>query len=38
MLHEKIDHLILNQQQDLLEIQQVQLEIMKDIMEKLEKQ
>ena len=38
MLHEKIDHLIMNQQQDLLEIQQVQLEIMKDIMEKLEKQ
>ena len=38
MLHEKIDHLIMNQQQDLLEIQQVQIEIMKDIMQKLEKE
>ncbi len=36
MLHEKIDHLIMHQQQELLEIQQVQIDIMKDIMQKLE--
>ncbi len=35
MLHEKIDHLIINQQETLLEIQQVQIEMMTDIMEKL---
>lgn len=31
-LHEKIDHLIIHQQRDLFEIQQVQIEMMKDIM------
>lgn len=37
MLHEKIDHLILHQQQRLLEIQKVQVEMMEDILKKLEK-
>ncbi len=36
MLHEKIDHLIMNQQRELLEIQQVQIEMMKDILKKIE--
>lgn len=31
-LHEKIDHLIINQQQQLLEIQKVQIEMMNDIL------
>ena len=35
MLHEKIDHLIIHQQQELLNIQQVQVEMMKDIMKQL---
>ena len=32
VLHEKMDHLIMHQQQELLEIQQVQIEMMNDIM------
>ncbi len=36
MLHEKIDHLLLHQQLQLIEIQQMQVEMMKDILEKLE--
>lgn len=36
MLHEKLDHLIMHQQQDLLEIQKVQIEMMNDILTKLE--
>ncbi|GGW63666.1 putative membrane protein [Winogradskyella epiphytica] len=32
MLHEKIDHLIIHQQQELLNIQQVQVEMMEDLM------
>tara|TARA_R100001369_G_scaffold92896_1_gene141107 strand:+ start:134900 stop:135595 length:696 start_codon:yes stop_codon:yes gene_type:complete len=36
-LHEKIDHLIINQQQELLNIQQVQVEMMEDIMKKIDK-
>lgn len=36
MLHEKIDHLILHQQQELLEIQKVQIEMMGDILKKIE--
>lgn len=32
MLHEKIDHLIMHQQQELLNIQQVQVEMMNDIL------
>jgi len=37
MLHEKIDHLILNQQQRLLEIQQIQIDMMNDIMQRIDK-
>lgn len=36
MLHEKIDHLIMHQQQELLEIQKVQIEMMNDILEQVE--
>ena len=32
MLHEKLDHLILHQQQELIEIQRVQIEMMNDIL------
>lgn len=35
MLNEKVDHLLLNQQQRLLEIQQIQIEMMNDIMNEL---
>ncbi len=35
MLHEKIDHLIVHQQQELLTIQQVQVEMMEAIMKQL---
>lgn len=35
MLHEKIDHLIIHQQHELLEIQKVQIEMMNDILDKL---
>jgi uncharacterized membrane protein len=34
-LHEKIDHLIIHQHRDLFEIQQIQIEIMKDIAQSL---
>ncbi|WP_028283518.1 DUF1003 domain-containing protein [Olleya marilimosa] len=34
-LHEKLDHLIIHQQQELLNIQQVQVEMMEDIMRKI---
>jgi uncharacterized membrane protein len=34
-LHEKIDHLIIHQQQELLNIQQVQVEMLEDIMKRL---
>jgi uncharacterized membrane protein len=37
LLHDKIDHLILHQQQELLEIQRVQIEMMNDILSKFEK-
>lgn len=33
VLHEKVDHLIIHQQQELLEIQRVQIEMMDDILE-----
>lgn len=36
MLHEKIDHLILHQEQSLIEMQKVQLEMMNDILSRLE--
>ena len=35
LLHEKIDHLIIHQQQELLEIQQIQIDMMNDILEKV---
>jgi len=35
-LHEKIDHLILHQQQELMEIQRVQIEMMNDILKRVE--
>jgi len=37
MLHEKIDHLIMHQQQELLELQKVQIEMMNDILNRVEK-
>jgi len=37
MLHEKLDHLIIHQQQELLNIQQVQVEMMEDIMKQINK-
>jgi len=37
MLHEKIDHLILHQEQSLIEIQKVQVEMMNDILSRLQK-
>jgi uncharacterized membrane protein len=36
-LHEKIDHFIMDQQQELLEIQKVQVEMMADILRQIEK-
>ena len=36
VLHEKIDHLILKQQQELFEIQQEQIQLLGDIWKKLE--
>lgn len=35
MLHEKIDHLIMHQQEELLEIQKVQIDMMQDILERV---
>lgn len=37
LLHEKIDHLILHQQLQLIEIQQIQVDMMKEILEKIGK-
>jgi len=37
MLHEKIDHLIMHQQNELIEIQKVQIEMMNDIFEQVQK-
>ena len=37
MLHEKLDHLILHQEQSLIEIQRVQIDMMNDILERLGK-
>ena len=35
ILHEKLDHLIMHQQQDLLEIQKEQIALMNDILNKI---
>jgi len=37
ILHEKIDHLIMHQQQELLEIQKVQIDMMNELMERVNK-
>jgi uncharacterized membrane protein len=37
ILHEKVDHLIMHQQQELLEIQKVQIEMMNDILVRMKK-
>jgi uncharacterized membrane protein len=37
MLHEKVDHMIISQQQDILELQKTQVNIMNQIMEKVGK-
>jgi uncharacterized membrane protein len=37
MLHEKIDHLILSQQQEVLEVHKDQMEMMSDIIDRLKK-
>lgn len=37
LLHDKIDHLIMHQQHDLIEIQKVQIEMMDDIMKQMRK-
>lgn len=37
MLHEKIDHLIMHQEQSLIELQKVQIDMMNDIISKIEK-
>ena len=37
ILHEKLDHLIIHQQQELLNIQQIQVEMMGDIMKQIQK-
>lgn len=37
MLHEKIDHLIMHQQQELIEIQKVQIDMMNDILKNVQK-
>jgi uncharacterized membrane protein len=35
MLHEKMDHLIIHQQHELIEIQKIQIEMMNDILAKI---
>jgi len=37
MLHEKIDHLIINEQQEVIEIHKVQIEMLNDILKRIEK-
>lgn len=37
MLHEKLDHLILHQEQSLIEIQKVQIDMMNDILERMDR-
>ncbi|SHG44848.1 Uncharacterized membrane protein [Flavobacterium segetis] len=37
MLHEKLDHLIMHQQEELIEIQKVQIEMMNDILTRIKK-
>jgi uncharacterized membrane protein len=37
MLHEKLDHLIMHQEQSLIEIQKIQVDMMNDILLRMEK-
>jgi uncharacterized membrane protein len=37
LIHDKIDHLIMHQQQELIEIQKVQIEMMNDILDQIKK-
>jgi uncharacterized membrane protein len=37
MLHEKIDHLVINEQQEVIEIHKVQIEMMNDILKRIDK-
>ncbi len=37
LIHDKIDHLIMHQQQELIEIQKVQIEMMNDILNQIKK-
>jgi len=37
MLHEKIDHMIISQQEEVLEIHKVQTDLMNDILKRIEK-
>ncbi len=37
MLHEKVDYMLINQQEHLMQIQQIQVDMMNDIMQRLEK-
>ncbi len=37
LLNEKIDHLIVNQQEKLMEIQQIQVDMMNDILDRIER-
>ncbi|MNR35816.1 hypothetical protein D3C85_1536850 [compost metagenome] len=37
MIHDEIDHLIMHQQQELIEIQKVQIEMMNDILNQVKK-
>src|SRR3954451_18278589 len=37
LLHEKIDHLIVNQQEKLMEIQQIQVDMMNDILDRMDR-
>jgi uncharacterized membrane protein len=36
-LHEKVDHLIMHQQQQLMEVQRIQIEMMNDILQRVAK-
>lgn len=38
MLHEKLDHLIRHQQEELIEIQKIQIEMMNDILSRISKE
>jgi hypothetical protein len=37
MLHEKLDHLVRHQQEELIEIQKIQIEMMNDILSRINK-